>query len=200
MLVIDAVEATPTRAQRLVAMGASAGGLEALTQVLGAIGPGFGLPIVIVQHLAPHHVSRLVGLLDARTPLTVEQASSGALPEPGHVYVAPPDHHMIIDRGRLQLNQDAPVHFSRPSVDVLFDSVARWCAGGAIAVVLSGGGSDGTAGARAVRAAGGRVVVQDEESAVNFGMPGSVIAAHAADAVLTPRAIAAWLEDETRGG
>jgi two-component system chemotaxis response regulator CheB len=189
-----------TGRERIVAIGASAGGLEALSDVLGAMTAGFGLPILVVQHLAPDHVSHLVEILAARTALSVEQVRGGERPAAGRVYVAPPDHHLAVEQGRLALNRRPRVRFSRPSVDVLFDSVAHWYGDGAIAVVLSGGGSDGTDGARAIRAAGGHVVVQDEQSAVSFGMPGSVVGAGAADAVLSPPAIAAYLENESRAG
>jgi chemotaxis response regulator CheB len=184
---------------RVVAIGASAGGLEALSGVLGPMHADFGLPILVVQHLAPHYVSHLVGILAGRTELPVHQAVIGQRPMPGNVYVAPPDRHLTVVRGRLRLDRKPAVRFSRPSVDVLFESVALWFAEGAIAVVLSGGGSDGTAGARAIRAAGGRVVAQDEKSAVSSGMPHSVMAAGAADEVLRPDEIAAFLERASRG-
>jgi two-component system chemotaxis response regulator CheB len=184
---------------RMVAIGASAGGIEALTAVLGPLPAGFGLPILVVQHLAPDRESHLADILAARTALQVEEARSGVRPLPGHVYVAPPDHHLAMDKGRLQLNHQPRVRFSRPSVDVLFESVAHSFAAGAIGVVLSGAGTDGTEGARAIRAGGGRVIVQDEDSAGNSGMPHSVVAAGEADAVLDPSAIAAFLESESRG-
>jgi two-component system chemotaxis response regulator CheB len=199
-LVKQASAAAKKMPPRMVAIGASAGGLEALGGVLGPIASDFPLPVLVVQHLAPHLISHLAELLRVRTALSVEQAKGGERPLPGHVYIAPPDHHLSVDGGRLRLDREPAVRFSRPSVDVLFGSVARSCADGAIAVVLSGGGSDGTDGARAIRAVGGRVVVQDEKSAVNFGMPGSVVAAGIADAVLPPREIAAYLETESRGG
>lgn len=187
------------RQDRMVAIGASAGGFEPLCAVLGSLGKDFQDPILVVQHLAPNHVSHLVELLASRTTLPVEEARDGQRPLPGHVYVAPPNRHMGVEHGQLRLTQAPLVHFTRPSVDVLFDSVARSFADRAIAVVLSGSGTDGTDGARAIRAGGGRVVVQDEESSANYGMPGSVVAAGAADAVLAPREIAAYLETESRG-
>ena len=181
----------------MVAIGASAGGFDALAGVLTAIPATFGIPILVVQHVSPAHASHLAELLNRRSALPVREARDGDRPLAGHVYVAPPNHHMLIDDGELHLSDDAQVHFSRPSVDVLFSSLARCYASGAIAVVLSGSGTDGTAGARAIRAAGGRVVVQDEASAINFGMPGSVLAAGAADVALPPHQIAAYLDRES---
>ena len=102
---VAGVQAVPDPAgaahpRRLVAIGASAGGLEALSAVLGSMQADFGMPILVVQHLAPDHRSHLVELLAGRTPLLVERAETGLEPLPGHVYVAPPDHHMAIERGR----------------------------------------------------------------------------------------------------
>jgi chemotaxis response regulator CheB len=182
----------------LVVVGASAGGLVALTALLAAIDPAFALPILIVQHLAPDHPSMLVHLLQQNSALPVHQAVDGDAPLPGHVYVAPPDHHLVVAEGRLRLTHEDPVRFSRPSVDVLFESVAKSYDGSVIGVVLSGSGSDGTGGARAIRAKGGRIVVQDEESATNYGMPGAVVAAGAADEILCIPDMVTYLERKSR--
>ena len=183
---------------RIVAVGASAGGLEALSSLLEAMPAGFQLPILVVQHLAPTRESSLPKLLGHRSALPVQQVQGGERPLPGHVYIAPPDHHLVVEDGKLALTQAEPVRFSRPSVDVLFESVAKSFDGGVIGVILSGGGSDGTEGARAIREAGGRVVAQDRGTATNFGMPGSAAAAGVTDAVLSVHGIASYLEEETR--
>ena len=184
---------------RIVVVGASAGGLEALSALLAVMPPDFPLPMLVVQHLAPTRISNLPQLLTNRSALPVQQVRGGECPLPGHVYVAPPDHHLVVEDGKLALTRAERVRFSRPSVDVLFESVARSFDRGVIGVILSGGGSDGTEGARAIRAAGGRVVAQDRASATNFGMPGSAAAAGVTDAVLSVEGIASYLDEETGG-
>ena len=183
---------------RVVAIGASAGGLHALSALLESLAADFPLPILIVQHLAPHHDSHLPGLLARHSALPVDEVLGGEVPQPGHVYVAPPDHHLVVEGGRLKLDRSDPVRFSRPSVDVLFKSVAQSFDGRVIGVLLSGGGRDGTEGARAIRAAGGVVVAQAEGSAEHYGMPGTAAAAGAVDALLPLDGIAAYLKAESR--
>jgi two-component system chemotaxis response regulator CheB len=184
-------------AARVVAIGASAGGLQALSTLLESLGPDFPVPVLVVQHLSPDHESQLARILAGRSALPVHEVLGGERPKAGHVYVAPPNEHLVIEAGRLALSHAERVSFSRPSVDVLFQSAARSFRGGVIGVLLSGSGTDGTEGARAIRAAGGRVVAQTEGSAQHYGMPGSAVAAGAVDAQLPLEHIGAYLRTET---
>jgi two-component system, chemotaxis family, protein-glutamate methylesterase/glutaminase len=176
--------ATDVRAG-VVGIAASAGGLAALTAVLGSIPRDFPLPILIVEHQLPGSKSLLPSILDRSTALTVKQAEDGETARPGTVYVAPTDAHLVIgpDR-RLKLLDSAPDRFLRPSANVLFRSLAEYVDGAAVVIVLSGMGRDGADGAVAVKEAGGRVMAQDEASAQYFGMPGAAIETGAVDRVL----------------
>src|SRR5687768_698089 len=121
-------------------MGASAGGLDALATILSALSPEFPIPILVVQHLKPDHKSMLSQLLARRSTIPVHEVAGGEIPLGGNVYVAPPDHHLLIEEGRLVLSHAERVRFSRPSVDRLFESVALFYSTGVIAVILTGGG------------------------------------------------------------
>src|SRR4051812_39088849 len=176
-------------------MAASAGGLAALATVLGELSSDFPLPIALVQHLDPSHVSLVADILGRRTGLTVKEAQAGDLLRPGVVYVAPPARHLEIDDdGALALTSAQPVHFLRPCADRLFASAAH-VFGPIIGIVLSGAGSDGTNGARAIRAAGGVVIAQDQASSAFFGMPHAAIDAGVVDRVLPLHGIAAAIEE-----
>jgi two-component system, chemotaxis family, protein-glutamate methylesterase/glutaminase len=168
---------------RLVVIAASAGGLAAITRVLGALPADFPLPIAVVQHVDPQHHSHVADILARRASLHVKLAEIGDRLVTGTIYVAPPDRHLEIqDEDLIALTQGQLVHYVRPSADRLFESAAR--TGPVIAVVLTGSGTDGTDGAVAVRAGGGTVIAQDEATAAFFGMPGAAIRAGAVDYVL----------------
>jgi two-component system chemotaxis response regulator CheB len=179
----------------VVALASSAGGLNALHQVLAPLPGGFPAALVVVQHVDPRHRSLLVDILSRRTALKVSQAEAGQMLRPGTVYVAPPDRHLLIDPGRMiSLSQSELVHFVRPSADLLFESVAACCRDRAIAVVLTGTGMDGAMGVRAIKKMGGTVIVQDEESSEFFGMPGAAIKTGDVDFVLPLDEIPSALE------
>jgi two-component system chemotaxis response regulator CheB len=165
------MNARPPRFE-VVALAASAGGVAALTAVLGALPADLPVPVLVVQHLDPRHETVLAEILDRRTGLTVRLASDGDVAKPRTVYVAPPNRHLLVDEhGVLSLSAAELVHFVRPSADLLFESVAGAYGDRAIAVVLTGSGSDGAMGLRAVKARGGTVIVQDVPSAEFSGMP-----------------------------
>jgi len=174
----------------IVALAASAGGLKALTVVLAALPRDFPAAIVMVQHLDPRHRSMLSEILGRRTYLDVQQARQDDLIKPGCVLVAPPDHHLLVNPdSTVSLSRAALVHFVRPSADLLFESVAASYRERAIAVVLSGSGSDGAMGVRAIKKMGGTVIVQD--AAAEFGgMPGAAVRTGMADLVLPLHEIA----------
>jgi two-component system chemotaxis response regulator CheB len=172
-------------------MAASAGGLAAISAVLGGLPGDFPVPILIVQHLDPRHDSLMADILRRRTPLHVEQATEGTLIEAATVYIAPPDEHLLVTRaGRLNLSHADLVHFVRPSADLLFESGAGAYPGRVIAVVLTGTGSDSNMGVRAVEQAGGTVIVQDPDSAEFAGMPRAAIDTGGVDMVLSLEEIA----------
>lgn len=178
----------------VVAMAASAGGLTALSDVLSALPPDFPATIVVVQHLDPRHRSLMAEILDRRTKLKVKQATEGESLAAGTVYIAPPNRHMLINRdATVSLTQSELVHFVRPSADLLFESVAASYKERAICVILTGTGSDGSMGVRAIKKMGGTVVAQDKTTSEFFGMPGAAIETGSVDFVLPLGEIAAAL-------
>jgi two-component system, chemotaxis family, protein-glutamate methylesterase/glutaminase len=159
----------------IVAMAASAGGLNALSEVLSGLPKEFSVPVVVVQHLAPKYRSMMADILNRRTPLRVKQAENGELLQPGVVYIAPPDYHLLVNENyTLSLTQSELVNFVRPAADLLFNSVAHCYQERAIAVVLSGTGHDGAKGAETIAKMGGIVIAQDK-TAEQFGMPMAAI-------------------------
>ena len=149
----------------IVALAASAGGLRALSQILAVLPADFLAAIVVVQHLDPRHRSLMADILSRRTTLKVKEAQEGAQLSPGTAYIAPANRHLLVNPdGTLSLSQSELVHFVRPSADLLFESVAASYKERAIAVVLSGSGSDGAMGVKAIKKMGGTVIVQDEKS------------------------------------
>ena len=169
----------------IVALAASAGGLGAISTILSGLPGHFPAAIVIVQHLDPRHRSLMADILSRRTALHVKQAEEGDCLAPTTVYIAPPNRHLLVNPdGTLSLSQSELVHFVRPSADLLFESVAASYKDRAIAVVLTGTGSDGAMGVQAIKKMGGTVVVQDEKTSEFFGMPGAAIQTGSTDFVL----------------
>ncbi|MGB9205204.1 MAG: chemotaxis response regulator protein-glutamate methylesterase [Terriglobales bacterium] len=162
----------------VVAIGASTGGPRALGEVLPRIPSDFPVPIVVVQHMPPIFTRQLAQRLSARSAILVEEGSAGAILSSGHAWIAPGDFHMEVTRRgvarRLNLDQGPKVNSCRPAVDVLFRSVAAAYGANVLGVVMTGMGTDGLRGAQEIRDAGGDVIVQDEASAVIWGMPGAV--------------------------
>ncbi|SDQ20616.1 chemotaxis response regulator protein-glutamate methylesterase [Quadrisphaera sp. DSM 44207] len=172
----------------VLAIGSSTGGPEALARVLPALPASLPVPVVIVQHMPPVFTRQFAQRLDRLCALDVVEAVAGVPLEPGTVHLAPGDHHLTVRSSggvlRTALDQGAPENFCRPAVDVLFRSVVQAYAGAVLAVVLTGMGADGRIGAGQVRAAGGRVLAQDQATSVVWGMPGAVTQAGFADEVL----------------
>jgi two-component system chemotaxis response regulator CheB len=187
-------EPAAVAAPPVVALVGSAGALEAMAEVLESLPSTFAGAVVVLLHLAPRHRSLLAEILGRRSVLPVKQAAEGDRLEPGTVHVAPADVHLVVRAdGLLGLDTGPPVHFLRPSVDLLLESMAGACGSRAVAVVLSGVGNDGAQGAIALKAAGGTVFAQDEESSPHYGMPGAVVEAGVADRVVPLREIASTL-------
>lgn len=188
---------TDQRFQNLivVAIGASAGGLEAITSLLRASKPNGYIAFVIAQHMAPQHRSVLVELLSKDCEYRVVGATEGALIKPDTVYVNTPNTDIVVKEGHIHLKVPTTDIGAKPSIDKLFNSVAEAFGNQSIGVVLSGTGSDGTQGCRAIRDAGGITIVQNPETAKYDGMPNSVIRARTADLILNPEEIAAYLPE-----
>jgi two-component system chemotaxis response regulator CheB len=168
----------------LVAIGASAGGLHALTEVLRPLPLDFP-GIVVVQHLDPKHKSHLASLLARRTSKQVKEAEHGEPILPGIVYIAPPDQHLLVGPGKIQLAHSQLVHFSRPSIDLMLESVAGMYGSRSVGVILSGSNHDGAVGIRAIREAGGTTVAQDPATAEFRTMPQASIATGCVDFVVS---------------
>lgn len=169
----------------VVGMASSAGGLNALSEVLADLPADFPLPIVVVQHLDPRHRSLIADILERRTALSVCQAADGDRLRAGTVFVAPPNRHLLVGgNSGLSLSESELVHFVRPSADLLFESLAGSFREQTIAVVLSGSGVDGAMGVEAVKKMGGTVIVQEQHTAEFSGMPQAAIDTGAVDFVL----------------
>jgi two-component system chemotaxis response regulator CheB len=172
----------------IVAIGTSTGGPNALAEVLAHLPANFPVPIVIVQHMPPTFTRFLAQRLTASSSLLVREGVSGAKLEPGLAWIAPGDFHMDLRRQessiRLGISQSQPENSCRPSVDVLFRSVAELFRNRALAVVMTGMGQDGLRGCELIKEELGQVIVQDEASSVVWGMPGYVAKAGLADCVL----------------
>ena len=184
----------PKAAFDVIAMAASAGGLGALSHILAALPADLPAAVVVVQHLDPRHRSLMADILSRRTPLQVKQAAEGDRLCAGTVYIAPPNRHLLVNPdGTLSLSQSELVHFVRPSADLLFESVAASYKHRAIAVVLTGTGSDGAMGLQGIKKMGGTVIAQDERTSEFFGMPNAAIQSGHVDFVLPLDEIAAAL-------
>ena len=156
-----------------------------MLEVLGQLPSDLAAAVIAVLHLTPGHRSLLPNILQRGTNLAVKQAADGDMLERGTAYVAPPDAHLLATKGdRLRLDKSELVHHVRPSADVLLLSLAQTQRDRCVAVVLSGTGIDGAAGAAAVKRAGGTVLAQDEATSEYFGMPGAAILAGGVDETL----------------
>lgn len=173
---VSAGSLSRTRPIEIVAIGTSTGGPNALNDLLPAIPKDFPVPIVTVQHMPPIFTRLLAERLDGRAQISIEEGRDGEELLPGSAWIAPGNFHMMVKRAasrvRIELDQGPPEHSCRPSVDVLFRSVAAAYGPSVLAVVMTGMGADGVLGAGQVRKAGGEVLVQDEASSVVWGMAG----------------------------
>jgi two-component system chemotaxis response regulator CheB len=181
-------------AETVVAIASSAGGITALKAVIEALPVDFPAAVLVVQHLDPAAPSQLAHILQRHSLVPVEEASEGARMETGHVYIAPPGHHLVVSAaGTLHLSDSPLRNFVRPSADELFESVAARLDTHVIAVVLTGTGIDGSVGTLAVQVQGGTVVVQDPETSQFPGMPRAAIRAGAVTKVVPLEQIAGTL-------
>jgi two-component system chemotaxis response regulator CheB len=172
----------PAHPPRLVVIGASWGGLDAVAGLLDALPGPLAVPMVLVQHRGAQ-ASELARLLGRHTVGPVCEADDKEAISPGRLYVAPPDYHLLVERGRFALSTEAPVRFSRPSIDVLFESAADSYGAAVVGVLLTGANDDGARGLAHIRARGGLVLVQDPATAARSDMPRAAIARLAPDLV-----------------
>jgi two-component system chemotaxis response regulator CheB len=170
-------------------VGASAGGVEALRELVGALPSDFRGALLVVLHVAPLGTSVLPQILSRAGDLVATHAVDGEVVKPGHIYVAPPDLHLVVDDGRLSLDRGPRVNGHRPAIDSLFRSAAHAWGRGAIGVVLSGVLDDGTAGLLAIKRRGGRAFVQDPQQALYPGMPMSAMEFVKPDLIADARAL-----------
>jgi len=189
----------------VVTIGISTGGPSALTQVIPALPKDLGVPVLIVQHMPPLFTESLARNLDRQSALAVSEGAEGEVLEAGHVYIAPGGKHMVIRRNpasgaiSIGVNENPPENNCRPAADVLFRSVAAVYGKSALAVVMTGMGSDGCEGARVIRRQGGTVLAQEETTCVIYGMPRAVVEAGLADEVVVLDEVATRIAAHVRG-
>jgi two-component system chemotaxis response regulator CheB len=182
----------------IVGIGSSWGGLAAMSKLLGDLPGDFSLPIVVVQHRSSDSDRLLAEILQDATELAVAEIEDKDQLTPGTVHIAPANYHVLIDDGSLALTTDAPVRFSRPSIDVTFSSAAAMYGPGAIGVVLTGANDDGAEGLSDIVKRGGRALVQDPRSAEIAVMPYAAVKAVPSAEVLPLEALAARLLELSR--
>lgn len=172
-------------------IGASAGGVHALQKLLLHLAPGFRLPLVAVLHLPANSHLQPESIFPHRENLLFAEPTTGTPIQPNHFYLAPADYHLLVEKdGTFSLSQDEPVHFSRPSIDVLFESAAHAFGDKACGILLTGANHDGALGLRAIHEAGGFTLVQDPKDSANAMMPQSAIDLFDPDHVATIEEIA----------
>ena len=178
---------------KLVVIGTSTGGPRALQQVITQLPKNLPCGVAIVQHMPPGFTKSLSERLDSLSQVSVKEAEANDVIKPGHVYIAPGDYHMTVQKQGnsyvIALNQNPPLASHRPAVDVLFDSVVPF-GNRVVSVILTGMGSDGAKGMQKIKAAGGRVIAEDESTSVVYGMPKAVVDLGLADSVLPIQYIA----------
>ena len=177
----------------IVVVGASWGGLSALTTLVGGFPADFPLPLVLIQHRSRDSTSALADLLQDATKLCVCEVEDKAPIVPGHVHIAPPDYHLLIDSGFFALSTEAPYRYSRPSIDITFESASLSYDGDTIGVVLTGANQDGADGLRKIVSRKGTGIVQDPETAESPTMPRAALAAVPTATVLPIEEIAPFL-------
>jgi two-component system chemotaxis response regulator CheB len=183
---LDTPPQPDVRRHDAVVIGASAGGIEALGQLLPGLPAGYALPVLVVLHLPPQRTSQLAALFGSRCRVPVREAQDKEPIQPGTVYFAPPDYHLLVEPDfTLALSVDPPVNYSRPAIDVLFESAAAAYAERLLAIVLTGASVDGSQGVAAVLRAGGTTWVQDPATAAHATMPAAALRVAGAQAACT---------------
>lgn len=169
-----------------IVIGTSSGGMNALKFLFSALPIEFGIPIIIVQHISPRSENQWIKLLNNNSKLYLKEADEKEKIEHGKVYIAPPNYHLMIEQNKtFSLTIDERVNYSRPSIDVLFESAAEAYKNKLIGVILTGSNSDGTKGIKRIKEYGGLTIAQDPETAESSYMPASAIAAIQPDYILS---------------
>jgi two-component system, chemotaxis family, protein-glutamate methylesterase/glutaminase len=177
----------------IIVVGTSIGGLRALQTLLSGLPDEFPVPIVIVQHRGKDSETGLCDFLARSSRLPISEPDDKEAILPGHAYLAPRDYHLLVEKGTFALSTDAPVSFARPSIDVLFESVADEYKEDAIGIVLTGANRDGARGLAAIKLQGGLTLVEDPASAVCREMPDAAIASTSVDRILALAEIGPFL-------
>ena len=183
---------------RIVVVGTSLGGMRALQRLLTPLPADLSVPIAVVQHRAVETVGILRAVLQRGCPLKVREPQDKEPVKPGSVYVAPADYHLMVEENAFSLSTEGPVHYARPSIDVLFESAADSYGKEAVAVVLTGASDDGARGAAKIKERGGYLIVQDPATAECPVMPRAAIAATTPDKILPLEKIPALLVELCR--
>jgi len=179
---------------KAIVIGSSAGGINALTKVLSVLPADFSLPIVIVQHLHPESGHHLPHILGTKSALKIKQADEKELIKKGWVYLAPPNYHLLIEEDfTFSLSLESPVNYSRPSIDVLFESAVYAYRQHLIGIILTGANHDGSLGLKKIKETGGFTIVQDPKTAEADAMPKSAIASTQIDKILPLQEIGLYL-------
>jgi two-component system chemotaxis response regulator CheB len=186
----------PVHKPEVVVVGASAGGVEALLGLFEGLPTGYGLPLVVVLHLPDGRPSLLPDLFARRLALRVKEAQDKEALQPGTLYFAAPGYHLCIEADHsFSYSREEPVHFSRPSIDYLFESAADAYGAAVMGILLTGANQDGAAGLYTIKQRGGVTVVQDPQEAQVATMPEAALALHQPDYILTVRGILALLAE-----
>jgi two-component system chemotaxis response regulator CheB len=179
---------------KAVAIGASAGAVQALQTILAALPAGYGFPVLVVVHVPPDRANQLVPLLQAKCELAVKEAEDKEPVVPGVIYFAPSDYHLLIETNEtVALSTEEAVNYSRPSIDVLFESAADAYGQGLVGVILTGANHDGAVGLKAISDAGGMVIVEDPAGAYASAMPQAALEACPSATTMNLDAIASYL-------
>lgn len=187
--------ASQPQAPQAILLGGSAGAIEVVSLVLGALPADFATPIVVIIHLPRHRPSALAGALGGKCRLALREPLDKEPLAPATVYLAPPDYHLLIDPGpSFALSVDETVNFSRPSIDVLFRSAADVLGPNCAGVLVSGASPDGAHGLRAIQQAGGLVAIQDPDDATQAAMPAAARALCPDAPLLSAQAISRWVQ------
>jgi two-component system, chemotaxis family, protein-glutamate methylesterase/glutaminase len=190
-----------TTAVDAIVIGGSTGALEALAVLLPAIPRHCAIPVAVVVHLPPTKPSHLAEVLAMRTSLPVQEVEDKQPVVGGVIYVAPPNYHLLIERGgNFALSADEQIHFSRPAIDILFDSASDSYRERLAGIILTGANADGARGLATIKRRGGLAIVQSPIGAIARNMPDAAIAASRTAHVLSLEVIASWLKDLAGGG
>ena len=181
---------------KIIVIGTSAGGMEALKIILPVLPPAFPAPVVVVQHMSSQSDGFMIKYLNSISSIRVKEAEEKEILNPGTVYFAPPNYHLLIENDNtLSLSVEQKVNFSRPSIDVLFESAVYAFGGSIVGVILTGANNDGAKGLAKIKKAGGFVIVQSPETAYSDSMPRAAIAETNPDLIIPLEKIGMTLRD-----